>query len=270
MLADYTFLTDHSYSLRPDTDGPDALTKNRRADKPKKHRGSSTRTKKTTPTSNRTVSIDRSSSDKENNSVVLSSPIDAPMLATDASVDRSKSSAPVRASKKKSVASRQRGRTPPGRKQAAKTSGLKLAQGRVVKSTKKLNNRDTTKSFNPYASSSNDAPLSLSIEERVKLRRTTPVSSSTAAKSETKKIVPAKKSQPRPTSSTSSRKSQPVQNDLKAIRQSLTTTTKTPAKSKTTKPIKPVVIQTKKLFLGSGLDLDNIVPGNRPRRAAQT
>jgi hypothetical protein len=33
---------------------------------------------------------------------------------------------------------------------------------------------------------------------------------------------------------------------------------------------KKTIIKPKKFFLGSGLDLDNIVPGNRQRRSVQT
>jgi hypothetical protein len=72
----------------------------------------------------------------------------------------------------------------------------------------------------------NDAPPSLSIEERVKLRRTLPLT------------TPIK----------------PVLNK---------------------KPVKRIhlnknLIKPKKFFLGSGLDLDNIVLGNRQRRSVQT
>ena len=86
MLSDYTFLNDHSYSLRPDADDNNELTSNQHEVKSKNHRRSSNRTSKkrfssfltcpsflldkTTSTTNRTVSIDRSSSDKENNSLI--------------------------------------------------------------------------------------------------------------------------------------------------------------------------------------------------------
>jgi len=68
MISDYTFLTDHSYSLRPVADDNDGLSLNKREDKNKKRRRSSNRTNKTKSKTNRTVSIDRSSSDKENSS----------------------------------------------------------------------------------------------------------------------------------------------------------------------------------------------------------
>jgi hypothetical protein len=77
---------------------------------------------------------------------------------------------------------------------------------------------------------SSDVLPSLSIEERVKLRRTKPLQPSPT-------IVEKKKSQSQ-SKSTKSRKSSPV--------------------------------KTTKLFLGSGLDLDNIVLGNRQRRCVQT
>jgi hypothetical protein len=72
----------------------------------------------------------------------------------------------------------------------------------------------------------NDAPPSLSIEERVKLRRTKPL------------FTPIK----------------PILNKKTHII----------SKSKKT------MIKPKKFFLGSGLDLDNIVLGNRQRRSVQT
>ena len=93
MLNDYTFLTDHSYSLRPVVDDHEEETTRTRNDgaKKKKSRQSSARTSKSRPWSrlaslfllifssveksestvaivNRPASIDRSSSDKENNS----------------------------------------------------------------------------------------------------------------------------------------------------------------------------------------------------------
>jgi len=61
MQSDYTFLNDHSYSIRVDYD--------KLSLKSKKRRGTSNRSNKT-KTNNRTVSIDRSSSDKENSLLV--------------------------------------------------------------------------------------------------------------------------------------------------------------------------------------------------------
>ena len=86
----------------------------------------------------------------------------------------------------------------------------------------------------------NDAPPSLSIEERVKLRRTKPLQPST--------IIVDKKS----TKNTKS------QNQTTKIQ------------DKKIKSTKSSSIKTTKLFLGSGLDLDNIVLGNRQRRCVQT
>jgi len=44
MLSDYTFLTDHSYSLRPVADDNDELPLTKREEKTKKRRRSSNRT----------------------------------------------------------------------------------------------------------------------------------------------------------------------------------------------------------------------------------
>ncbi len=76
-----------------------------------------------------------------------------------------------------------------------------------------------------------DVPASLSIEERVKLRRTKPF------------LTP-----PKPV----------LYPKLKSVKQMHL------SKAKKT------IIKPKKFFLGSGLDLDNIVPGNRQRRSVQT
>jgi hypothetical protein len=59
------------------------------------------------------------------------------------------------------------------------------------------------------------------------------------------------------------RNNPPVQQDIKQIRQSIKTSSEK-ERNKTTKA------STKKFFLGSGLDLDNIVLGNRQRRCIQT
>ncbi len=45
MLSDYTFLTDHSYSLRPVVDDNDELPLEKREEKNKKARRSSNRTR---------------------------------------------------------------------------------------------------------------------------------------------------------------------------------------------------------------------------------
>lgn len=105
--------------------------------------------------------------------------------------------------------------------------------GSRLKLNKKSNNKiqsksvKQTKSINKTLIDTNDVLPSLSIEERVKLRRTKPL------------ILPTK----------------PISQIKK--KKSLQRNNKT--------PIKP-----KKFFLGSGLDLDNIVLGNRQRRSAQT
>ena len=81
-----------------------------------------------------------------------------------------------------------------------------------------------------------DAPPSLSIEERVKLRRTKPFL--TTKPTPIKPLLTTKK----PT--------------IKRIH--------SPKKSS-----KKTIVKSKKFFLGSGLDLDNIVLGNRQRRSVQ-
>jgi hypothetical protein len=85
-----------------------------------------------------------------------------------------------------------------------------------------------------------DALPSLSIEERVKLRRTKPLLM-------TVKPVLNKKPQPNI--------NHPIKKPVKRINL---------PKSKKN------MVKSKKFFLGSGLDLDNIVLGNRQRRSVQT
>jgi len=186
MQSNYTFLTDHSYSIRVDYDKM----------KSKKSRGSSNRSNKP-KTNNRTVSIDRSSSDKENNS-------SNPTMNTSGNK-----------AKKKTTASRQstNSRTPSGKKQNNKTT----SKTNIIKK----------KNTNPI--DINDASPSLSIEERVKLRRTklfqTPIKP-VSIKKDVKRIHPPK-------------------SNKKVIKK-----------------------ESKKFFLGSGLDLDNIVLGNRRQRSS--
>lgn len=112
---------------------------------------------------------------------------------------------------------------------------MKLTSGGVVKKKKAINRGKTKLMID-----SSDAPPSLSIEERVKLRRTKAIQPS-PSNVVPKKSTKIQKSQP----------SKPVEN-----RRSRT-------KTSTKKP-------TSKSFLGSGLDLDNIVLGNRQRRCVQT
>jgi hypothetical protein len=276
MLSDYTFLTDHSYSLRPVADDNDELPLTKREEKTKKRRRSSNRTNQTTSTTNRTVSIDRSSSDKENNSLILSSSSNVSIPVINNSLNTNKSSTNVRVTKKKSIGSRgsrlstrtamTNSRTQSGKKQDNKTSsktGVKSTQGSIMKKKKSIN-RGKTKLLNISQLDSSDAQPSLSIEERVKLRRTKPLQSSTILVE--KKSTKNKKSQSRTT------KIPTVQQDIKQIRQSITNNS-----SKKDEKIKPTktssVVSTNKstkLFLGSGLDLDNIVLGNRQRRCVQT
>jgi len=138
MQSDYTFLTDHSYSIRVDYD---KLPLKQREIKTKKPRRTSNRSNKTKPT-NRTVSIDRSSSDKENSSTI------------NTSGNKRKSSMKIKTT----------GPRRSNKKQNNKTS-LKT-ENSIIKKKKPI-----IKSF----IDTKDAPPSLSIEERVKLRRTKPL-----------------------------------------------------------------------------------------------
>jgi len=104
---------------------------------------------------------------------------------------------------------------------------------------------------------SSDVLPSLSIEERVKLRRTKLLQPSTTIIE--KKSTKNNKSQSRTT------KIPTIQQDIKQIRQSIANNS-----SKKIQPTKNSSVKTTKLFLGSGLDLDNIVLGNRQRRSIQT
>ena len=88
----------------------------------------------------------------------------------------------------------------------------------------------------PLISHISDVPTSLSIEERVKLRRTTPF------------LTPPK----------------PI------LKNKLPSNIKKSVKRIHLSKAKKTMIKPKKFFLGSGLDLDNIVPGNRQRRSVQT
>jgi len=203
MQSDYTFLTDHSYSIRLDYN---KLPSKQREMKNSKRRVTSKKRSnvQTTPT-NRTVSIDRSSSDKENNSTNV--------------INTSGNK-----TKKKTTEKKQNNKT------SSKT-GVKSTQGGSIIKKKKPIKMDTS-----------DASPSLSIEERVKLRRTTPFS--TAIKPVLNKKSP-------------SNKNHPIKKSVKRIHL-----------SKQQPNIN--VIKPKKFFLGSGLDLDNIVLGNRQRRSVQT
>jgi len=212
MQSDYTFLTDHSYSIRVDYG---KLPLKQREIKTKKRRGTSNRSNKTKST-NRTVSIDRSSSDKENNSTINTS--------------GNKRKSPM---KKKTTGSRlsskkQNNKTP------SKTS-IKSTENSIIKKKKTI-----IKPLNSHLIDTKDVPLSLSIEERVKLRRTKPLLTS---------VKPVLNKKPQ------SNINHPIKKPVKRIHLS---------KSKKN------MIQSKKFFLGSGLDLDNIVLGNRQRRSAQT
>jgi len=199
MFNTYSFLTEHSYSLRPEGDNDNQrLLSNKK--KKTSRRSTLNRTSKAKKTSNRTISIDRSSSDKENTST------------------------PVRSSARQVTSKNS------GKKQDKKIPVKKTTSGGAIQK-KKI----STKSIETF-----DAPPSLSIEERVKLRRT-------------KTIQPSMNLLPKQTSK---------------VRQSQTFSKKNISKKS---PIKqPISKKSTKFFLGSGLDLDNIVLGNRQRRSVQT
>lgn len=229
MQTDYTFLTDHSYSLRPvDSDQGNFLKKTSTGKKAKTTRQLLPRSKKATSTNDRTISIDRNSSDKENNSAV-------PLT-----------------NKIKSIASRLSSRTN-GKKSTKSTT--KQTENSLRKK-KNVNGRNSTKSNKIYSRKkfeSNDVQTVLSIEERVKLRRTGSTPSSIFRKP--KKLI--------------SKKNSAVQDDLDQIRQSLKNIPPFKSEEPTVK-VNTNNSRTKKLFLGSGLDLDNILLGNRSRRTVQT
>ncbi|UJR14805.1 hypothetical protein I4U23_001792 [Adineta vaga] len=197
MQSDYTFLTDHSYSIRVDYD---KLPLKQREMKNKKRRGNSISSRKTSsPTS-----IHRSSSDKENNS---SNPIDVSVIPKINKTKKNRTKPRTASTKKQST------------KSNSKSNMKSLSNKIIQKKTSSMNLPDTT-SILP----------SLSIEERVKLRRTAPLLAPPIQPITTKK-------------------------SLKRIHFSKT---------------KKEIIKPKKFFLGSGLDLDNIVAGNRQRRSIQT
>jgi len=104
---------------------------------------------------------------------------------------------------------------------------------------------------------SSDVLPSLSIEERVKLRRTKPLQPSTS--------IVEKKSTKNNKSQRQTTKIPTIQQDIKEIRQSIANNS-----SKKPQSTKSSSVKTTKFFLGSGLDLDNIVLGNRQRRSIQT
>ncbi|CAF3426638.1 unnamed protein product [Rotaria sp. Silwood1] len=185
------FLTDHSYSMID----YDTLSLKQRTMKTKKYSRISNR-------SNKTISIDRSSSDKENNVSTSTNNISIPIIKTKTKSSTKKKPSRIQSKKKQN------------NKNSTKNN-IKSTQGHMIKKK------------NSIISNSIDTTPSLSIEERVKLRRTKPFQTP---------IIPLlnKKIQ-----------------------------------SKLIKPNK-TIIKSKKFFLGSGLDLDNIVLGNRQRRSIKT
>lgn len=168
---------------------------------------------------NRTVSIDRNSSDKENNSIATST-------------------------KKASAARSSMG----GRRKKSNDKPSTQSTASSVHKKKNFKNRKQIRSTEVVS------PLVLSIEERVKLRRTTTAPTMNYRKTKSLSM---------------SKKISPVQDDLDQIRQSL-------KDIPPFKPDEPAVqasnsnsSRTRKSFLGSGLDLDNILLGNRRHRSHQ-
>ena len=127
MLSNYAFLTDHSYSLRPVVNDDDELLSGKRKRQSKKHRKSSKRTSmiiskhffvivhtrslqfllgETILNTNRTASIDRNSSDKENHSIILSNLSNAPISSASTSINSGKSSTHIRSNKTKTRGAR--------------------------------------------------------------------------------------------------------------------------------------------------------------------
>ncbi|CAF0970126.1 unnamed protein product [Rotaria magnacalcarata] len=253
MLSTYTFLSDHSYSLRPVTDENDELPLNQREEKTKKRHKSSNRTNGTISTTNRTVSIDRSSSDKENNSIIL---LNLNNTSTSTTTNTSRTKNKSSANKRTSIGSRRtrvstRTLVTDSRSESTKKQDSKISSKTAIKSTvgniikkKKENNRDKIKPLNVSQMGSSDLLPSLSIEERVKLRRTKPL--------------------------------QPPATIIEKVKSTKITKTKascSPVIKKSNKKETPSSVsklQNKKSFLGSGLDLNNIVLGNRQRRCVQT
>lgn len=204
MFNTYSFLTEHSYSLRPDS-GDDSNNNNQKLSLNKKKKTSrrtlsTNRTSKTVSkkTSNRTISIDRSSSDKENTSI------------------------PLRSSTRQINSTLQK-------KQDKKKVPVKKTSSAAIRKKKVSMNSPKAAKFIEKS----DTPPSLSIEERVKLRRTKTPQSSTI-------LLPKQASKAQSLSKKKISKQQPINK------------------------------KSTKLFLGSGLDLDNIVLGNRQRRSVQT
>ncbi|CAF3284489.1 unnamed protein product [Rotaria socialis] len=226
MENDYKFLTDHSYSMLDH----DTLSLKQRAMKTKKLRKNSIR-------SNKTASIDRSSSDKENN---VSNPPNPSKNKTKKKPARSNLSANSRTQFKKK------------QNKTSLKNVVKSPQGNIIKKKNLIVNK-------PIISHATDTfgltPI-LSIEERVKLRRTKqfiatpikPVLNKKLPINNVKKQIDSSKAPKKPEIN---KKSQ-LDNIEKRINSSETT------------------IKSKKFFLGSGLDLDNIVLGNRQRRSIKT
>jgi len=168
MLSEYAFLNDHSYSLKPNIDDDDELPLGRREDK----RVPTNRSYTNTISNNRTVSIDRSSSDKENTSLLSSNLTNMPILAsaTSANVDTTSKNNTRTRKKKTPIGSRISARSQTAKKSPSKVNVKSTRTGGVNKKKKTIV-RGTSKPLGFHQPDSSDTP-SLSIEERVKLRRT--------------------------------------------------------------------------------------------------
>ncbi|CAF2739635.1 unnamed protein product [Rotaria sp. Silwood2] len=175
-----------------------------------------------TISNNRTVSIDRSSSDKENN---LSSPPNVAIPIINTLKAKIKPSTKKKTSRSHlSANSRRQSKKKQNNNKTSSKNNIKSTQGNINKNKNAIHS---------HSIDTIDTTPSLSIEERVKLRRTRPFQTP---------IIPVLKKKSK--------------SNLKK-RINLSTTNKN-------------IIKSKKFFLGSGLDLDNIVLGNRQRRSAKT
>jgi hypothetical protein len=266
MLSEYAFLNDHSYSLRPNIDDDDELPLDRREDK----RVPVNRAYTSMASANRTVSIDRSSSDKENTSLISSNSTSLPISTSATSVMNNNTGVASKIVRTRKKTARLSARSQSAKKHETKSPSSKVS----VKSTRGVNKKKKTvirgkpKPLGFHQTESSDAP-SLSIEERVKLRRTmTPNNTGVSTTSVSNNKFDAR----RQLKALARTAGQSVQQDIKQIRGAMsskpTLSTMKVKKHHMTKNQSTNLpsIKSQKLFLGSGLDLDNIVLGNRQRR----
>jgi len=274
-MYDYPFLKDHSYSLPPVTDLGDQTTKQRL---------SSTRLRGQTATSpfHLISSIDRNSSDKENSSSLLSSPI--PTANADVAIITNSQSANkkrIRSSNKRSLVNDSTHRLSPSTKKQRKTSPkyhpkTKLNQHQAARKIKR-SAQHSTATKNKSRGDDDANASSLSIEERVKLRHTTiPIEEQSKLRRRTSSST--KKQQLNINQKHSTRKTT-FSNNLNVNQKASVSITKqgkltslltSKAKKQrgTIHKSPPTTVHpSKKLFLSSGLDLNNIMLGNRDRKS---